>query len=77
MRDMIGVDKYGDEILEVSPGSLVFAPFTPHLDRLPAHVARPISSGDDADLECVPECPACEVLFSLEHFWDEVGGYAE
>lgn len=45
----------------------------PGLDRLPAHQRQAFLVGpDDAEVDCVPDCPACEVLFSLRRFYEEV-----
>lgn len=50
----------------------------PQIDRLPAHVQTVIQCGpDDAEIVCIPDCPACLVIHSLDRFWDEVGGYPD
>lgn len=75
---MLRTDKYGDDLLEPTAADLRTAPSTPQIDRLPAHVRTAIQCGEhDAEIVCVPECPACEVEWSLSRFWDEVGGYPD
>jgi hypothetical protein len=72
---MLRIDKYGDPLLETSATELLDAPRLPQVDRIPAHVETAYAiSDDDAEVVCVPDCPACAVEWSLSRFWDEVGG---
>lgn len=48
-------------------------PEAPHVDRLPAHQRQAYMIGPhDAEVGCVPDCPACSILYSLKVFYDEV-----
>lgn len=74
---MLKTDKYGDPILEPTAADLLHAPTTPQIDRIRPHLTTAVSTGEDAEIVCVPECPACADLYTLDGFWHEVGGYPD